>query len=106
SSDVLEHAIRAAARTPDHKQLRPWRFLTISGEARERLGDLYVEAIKADNPDADDFKKPRKMPMRAPMIIVCVARLQEHPKVPYDEQRIAAGAAVMNLMLSLRGEGF
>lgn len=39
SADVLNHAFQAALRAPDHRLLRPWRYLVIDGEARLR-GDI------------------------------------------------------------------
>ncbi len=35
SKDVLQNIFKAALRVPDHAQLRPWRFLLISGDSRE-----------------------------------------------------------------------
>lgn len=106
--EVVERAIRAAIRAPDHGQLRPWRFLTIRGESLDRLGELFVKAGVAQEPALGDkdFAKLRKMPHRAPMIIVAIVRLQENPKVPANEQRLSAGAAVMNMMLSLHAQGY
>ena len=49
--DVL---LRAALRAPDHGQLRPWRFLTVEGEARGRLGDVFAEALRLREPDATE----------------------------------------------------
>ena len=40
-----EMLFRAALRAPDHGQLRPWRFLTVEGQARERMGELFAEAL-------------------------------------------------------------
>ena len=37
-----ELMFRAALRAPDHGQLRPWRFITVDGEARARLGDVAL----------------------------------------------------------------
>ena len=44
SAGQLEAIYQAALRAPDHKELRPWRFIEFSGEGRERLGELYAEA--------------------------------------------------------------
>lgn len=38
SPDQLEAIYRAALRAPDHKELRPWRFIEFSGEGLSRLG--------------------------------------------------------------------
>ena len=80
-----ELMFRAALRAPDHGQLRPWRFITVDGEARARLGELFAEAQAQDptsKPEALD--KARAMPLRAPLLVVVVARIAEHPKVPQD----------------------
>ena len=40
----------AAMRAPDHGQLRPWRFLTVEGCAREQMGTLLAEAATTPVP--------------------------------------------------------
>jgi len=42
--DVL---FAAALRAPDHGQLRPYRFLSIEGQARNRLGEVLAQAVQA-----------------------------------------------------------
>ncbi|MBA1277770.1 nitroreductase family protein [Stutzerimonas stutzeri] len=103
----LDLLFRAALRAPDHGQLRPWRFLTIQGEARERLGELYAEALGLRQPDAADeaLRKARKMPLRAPMVVVVVARILPHPKVPDTEQVLAVGCAAHGMLLAAHAQG-
>ena len=72
--DVL---FAAAMRAPDHGQLRPWRFLTVEGAAREQMGTLLAEA----------------------------ARLQEHFKVPKSEQLLAAACAAHGILLAAYAQG-
>jgi hypothetical protein len=44
----LDLIIDAALRAPHHGNLRPWRFVTIRGDARGPLGDLLVDlALRA-----------------------------------------------------------
>jgi nitroreductase len=94
-----ELLFRAALRAPDHGQLRPWRFLTIEGAAREQLGELLAQALPADaSPEA--LNKARAMPLRAPLLVVVIARVHEHPKVPAQEQVIAAGCAAHGILLA------
>lgn len=97
---------QAALRAPDHGQLRPWRFLTIEGAAREQLGQLLVEAteLKGDATQAT-LDKARAMPLRAPLLIVVIARLQDHFKVPKSEQRLAAGCAAHGILLAAYAQG-
>ncbi|MCY1258707.1 putative NAD(P)H nitroreductase YdjA [compost metagenome] len=107
SAQQLERLFRVALRAPDHGQLRPWRFLTVAGEARRQLGELFARATAAAQPDAapEALDKARAMPLRAPLLIVAVARLQEHPKVPEIEQLLSAGCATHGLIQAAFAEG-
>lgn len=103
----LDLMFRAALRAPDHGQLRPWRFLTIEGEARERLGEVFVEALRVRQPDAAEeaLRKAQKMPLRAPMLIVVIARVLPHPKIPESEQVLAVACAAHGLLLAAHAQG-
>ncbi|RYZ80091.1 MAG: hypothetical protein EOO68_37895 [Moraxellaceae bacterium] len=46
------------------------------------------------------------MPFRAPMIIVAIAKCQDHPKVPRHEQVLACGAATQNMLNALFALGY
>jgi len=102
SKEALEGLFQAAMRAPDHAQLRPWRFLLVSGDDRNVLGDLFAKAKIEDNAElsAIELDKIRSKPLRAPLIIVAIASIQPHPKVPEIEQVLSAGAAVQNLLLA------
>ncbi|MBX8555424.1 nitroreductase family protein [Pseudomonas cichorii] len=97
----------AALRSPDHGQLRPYRFITVEGPARERMGELLVEALQQGGgeitPQALD--KARLGPLRAPLVVVVVARLQDHFKVPRKEQLITAGCAAHAVLLAAYAQG-
>ena len=88
SAEQREQLFAAALRAPDHAQLSPWRFLTVEGAARERLGDLFAQALSARPGElkSDALDKVRKSPLRAPLLVVVIACLQDHPKVPQQEQ--------------------
>ncbi len=102
-----ELLFRAALRAPDHAQLRPWRFLTVEGEALTQLGELFAQGLLATNPEAEApaLDKARAMPLRAPLLVVVIARLQAHPKVPEQEQLLAAGCAAHGLLLAAHAQG-
>ncbi|WP_136247515.1 nitroreductase family protein [Halomonas borealis] len=104
----LEAMYRAALRAPDHKELRPWRFIEFSGDGLERLGELFAEAERVDNPEAPEavLDGARKKPKRAPMIIAVAARVTlDEPKVPRVEQVISAGCAAHGLLLAAHAQG-
>lgn len=103
----LDMIFRAAMRAPDHGQLRPWRFLTVEGAARARLGELFAASLLLREPQAAEaaLEKARKMPLRAPLLVVVIARLQAHPKIPQSEQALAVGCAAHGLLLAAHALG-
>jgi nitroreductase len=107
-AETLDLAFAAAARAPDHANLKPWRFLLIRGAGRDRLGAVMREMLATREPDAppEALDRMAGKPLRAPLIIVVVARLSAHPKVPELEQLLSAGAAAQNILLALHARGF
>lgn len=105
---ALDAMLRAAVRAPDHGRLRPWRFILISGAARQRLGDVLADALHRRDPNLPDqaLSKERGKPLRAPLVIVVAAKLREHPGVPAIEQTISAGAAAQNILVAAHALGF
>jgi nitroreductase len=103
----LDIIFRAALRAPDHGAIRPWRFLTVSGENRARLGELYLKAALADDPELNDAKRNKilAMPQRAPLLIVVIAANVAHPKVPVLEQEVSAGCAAQNILHAAFAQG-
>ena len=47
NSEQLNNIIKAGLRACDHRCLRPWEFIVISGDARQAFGDLMVAAKEA-----------------------------------------------------------
>lgn len=108
SPQELQWMLQAAVRAPDHAWLTPWRFLTVSGDARIRLGDLFAQAARRRDPcqSEDQIEKFRKPPLRAPLLVIVVARVQDHPKVPEQEQVLSAGCAAHALLLAAEAQGY
>lgn len=108
----LEAAIECAMTAPDHKKLQPWRFIITEGQRRHAFGRALLAAAEAralrEGAELDErtAEKTLKMPLRAPMIITVVTRMQYHEKVPAFEQLLSTGAAVQNLILALKAQGF
>lgn len=103
-----EAIFRAALRAPDHARLQPWRFLVVEGEGQARLGELFASAALAADaalePEALD--KLRSKPQRAPLLVIVVACLRPHPKVPAIEQYLSAGAAAHAMLLAAHALGY
>ncbi len=108
----IKAAIECAATAPDHKKLKPWRFIVTEGNARHQLGRAFLAAAEAkavregETLSEKTQQKTYNMPLRAPVIITVVTKMQDHKKVPPFEQMLSAGAAVQNLILALKAQGF
>ncbi len=108
NDDQLAQIFKAAMNAPDHRHLRPYRFITIRGEARLALSEVFVNAVKIRDPDVGDdyLNKQRQKPLRSPLIVALVASLQDDPKVPEIEQILCTGAVANNIMLASNALGF
>ncbi|MFL9868173.1 nitroreductase [Paraburkholderia fungorum] len=104
----LDLIFDAALRAPDHGNLRPWRFVTIRGDARNQLGDVLVDLACARSPDEprSAHAHRRQKAFAAPLVIALGAALSAHPKVPEIEQLLAVGAATMNLLNAVHALGY
>lgn len=101
-----EVIFQAALRAPDHAQLRPWRFFSIEGEAREKLGTAFAEGLQADHPEfsAEQYQKAAKSLLRAPWVVAVVVSPSPHPKVPLLEQQLAAGCAAHAMLYAAHAQ--
>lgn len=108
SEAQMAEIFRAGMRAPDHAWLRPWRFITISGERREAFGALLERCLVARSPEADATAraKAHNAPLRAPLLVVVVVNISEHPKVPAVEQRLSAACAAQAILLATEASGF
>lgn len=111
NAEQLDIAIQAALTAPDHHRLKPTRFILIGTEQRQAFGQLLSEVMAdltqvAGEADQAQIERVKQHPFRAPMLLIAVTQLQQHPKVPEFEQILSTGAAVQNLLLSLHAQGF
>lgn len=108
SPEELDLMLGAAMRAPDHARLRPWRFISVTGDRRNALGELLRDALLQRDPQADENAqlKAANSPLRAPLLLVVVAKISEHPKVPPIEQRLSAGCAAHGVLLAAEAMGY
>jgi len=106
-SAALTQMISCALRAPDHAYLRPWRFLVIEAESRQRLGDLFADALTQRKPTAtpEEIEKNRNAPLRAPVVIAVIGHIH-NAKVPAIEQTLSAGCGAFALVLAAQALGF
>ena len=103
----MKQVYKAALRAPDHAWLRPSSFIQVTGEGIDKLSEIFEEYAKTV-PDIKDeiITKYKNAPYRAPMIIILVNSIKDHPKVPAIEQKLSTAASAQNILLSLNALGY
>jgi nitroreductase len=109
NQEEMERLLRAADRAPDHGRLKPWRFIVLSGEARESFAAAAAAAKRTRLPamSEEQVTMEREKLLRSPTLVIaaCVVD-RSSTKIPEIEQVIAVGAAVENLFLAAHGLGY
>lgn len=101
---ALQRAAEAAARAPDHEQLRPWRLLVVPAERRAELAELFARDALARGTDP---QRARERALGGPVLVALVARIEDgRADVPAHEQWMAAGGALANFLSALHLMGF
>lgn len=98
---------RAAATSPDHGTLRPWRLIYVEGDARRRFGDALADAGVHANPDLPEAiqAKLRSKAFVGPALLVIVASLRPEAKVGVWEQQATAACAGFGVVLAAEALG-
>lgn len=94
SAEQLEVIKKAALKVPDHGGLKPFRFIVVEEEGRDKLGEIYYQAAVAEGQAERVVDRAKALPQRAPMLIIAISPYQEHPKVPRIEQIESAACSV------------
>tara|TARA_Y100001935_G_C17103148_1_gene406976 strand:- start:183 stop:737 length:555 start_codon:yes stop_codon:yes gene_type:complete len=104
----MQEVYQAALRAPDHSWLRPWKFIEITGNSRNKLGQAFIESTKKiEELDEERTNKILALPLRSPMIIVVIAKINyDKPNVPRLEQIQSTAAAAQNILLALHDKGY
>lgn len=105
--ELVERLLDAAVQAPNHYKVRPWRFVVLTGEGRNKLGEVMAASQQARNPDypPEAFDKCRSIPLRAPVLIAVGVEKPSEPKVLEIENVCAAAAACQNLLLAAHALG-
>ncbi|OOY31530.1 nitroreductase [Thioclava sp. F36-6] len=103
---ALREILTAAARTPDHGKLEPWRFITITREAAQRLGSEAETRAKAQGLPEDKIAKAGKQFHDSQLCVAVVFSPKQSEKVPQVEQLYSAGAVCLSLLNAALAAGW
>ncbi len=104
--DTLTTILTAAARTPDHGKLEPWRFVVLEKPALARAHALVAERGAALGLDPAKIEKEQIAYDRSPLAVVVVASPVDSEKVPAIEQTYSAGAVCLALLNAALASGW
>lgn len=100
---ALEPLLRAAARTPDHGKLEPWRFIVLERAALQRLAAAVPAraAVLGTEPD-----KMVAQFADAHLAVAVVSAPKPSEKIPEIEQVLSAGAVCLALLNAALAAGW
>jgi nitroreductase len=104
---MIETLLDAAVQAPNHYKVRPWRFVVLSGEGRNKLGEVMAASQQRRHPEfpAEAFDKCRALPLRAPVVVAVGVDKPAEAKVLEIENVAAAAAAIQNILLAAHAMG-
>lgn len=105
--DELRAAVELSLRAPDHRQLRPFRFVRVRPEQRERLASLFAADAARRGHAADEVERARERAWNGPVLVALVAHVRPTAEdVPEREQWICVGGGLMNFLNALHLTGY
>jgi nitroreductase len=107
--EQLDAILDAACSAPDHGELTPWRFVLVPEGRRERLGEVFREALLERDIEATARQQAEAADkaLRAPCLLLAIVDLSPKDKpIPAMERYLSMGCAIQNMLLMARAMGF
>jgi nitroreductase len=98
--------LAAAARTPDHGKLEPWRFIVLHRAALQRLAAAVPGAATRLGMDEDRTAKMEAQFAHAHLAVAVVSSPKPSDKIPQIEQVLSAGAVCLALLNAALAAGW
>lgn len=98
--------LTAAARSPDHGKLEPWRFIVLEKGAMPRLAALTEECGEALGKSPEDIAKGRSQFDQGHLAVAVIEVQRPSEKVPAIEQTYSAGAVCLALLNAALAAGW
>lgn len=103
---ALAPLLTAAARSPDHGKLEPWRFIVLQGAALTRLAGLVETRGTALGKSPEDIAKAASAFADSPLCVAVISAPVESEKIPESEQYLSAGAVCLALLNAALAAGW
>ena len=106
SKEELTQLLTAAARTPDHGKLEPWRFIVIEQPAMARLAETVTARGEDMGMDPEKIAKGRAQFDTGILAIAVIEVQKPSDKIPAIEQTYSAGAVCLALLNAALAAGW
>ena len=103
---TVKKLLTAAARTPDHGKLEPWRFIVIEKGAMARMADVAQARGEALGLDPEQVVKGRSQFDQGHLAVAVIEVQKPSPKIPALEQTYSAGAVCLALLNTALAAGW
>lgn len=104
--EQVERLLTAAARSPDHGMLVPWRFVVLQQPALLRLGRLAAALAGAAGLEAERVQKAALPFSDGNLAVAVVISPKSSDKIPEIEQLLSAGAVCLSLVNAALASGW
>ncbi|PTQ75670.1 nitroreductase family protein [Celeribacter persicus] len=104
--EALMPILTAAARTPDHGKLEPWRFIVLEKAALTRLSEMIKPLAEKNKIAEEKIEKTYRQYADADLAVAVVFSPKESDKVPEIEQLYSAGAVCLSLLNAALAAGW
>jgi nitroreductase len=103
----IRKIMEAATWAPNHHHTEPWRFVVIEGNEKAELGEAMAAALRATQSEVSpqQLDSERSKPLAASAVVALVSSPSKGPNVVPQEEIVAAGAALQNLLLAAQSLG-
>lgn len=106
SPQELAPILTAAARTPDHGKLEPWRFIVLTEQALVRLAELTERRGQELQMEPAKIAKTKAQFADAGLVVAVVSCPRPSEKVPSIEQIYSAGAVCLAMVNAALASGW
>ena len=102
----LRALLTAAARSPDHGKLEPWRFIVMERKRLVRISELARRRGERVGMDPDKLNKAASAFGDANLVVAVVGSPRKSETIPVREQVLSAGAVCLSLLNAALAAGW
>lgn len=109
SAEQLQQILGAAASAPDHRQVRPWRFVRVPPDVRAALAKVFADALleRDSNATLEQLARAQEKAHRSPCLMLVIVNADcGDPSIDLHERIVSAGCAVQNMLLIATALGY